>query len=192
MKGEVTRINWSRGRRPPGGEHTARRLEQPKTVRSEPRGDPARRGCTSASRLARSAPIRGAPQRQAPAFPVQGVRPGAGNVTCRPLSRRSHTAKPINVSPLSGPASPWTITSASARVPAGIPGSLRMIVTDTKSPVTLDGVDLQAHRGCQTDGVGEVRAGRRDAGERGWDARPRGACELTGYRIHTTVCIFCQ
>ena len=40
MNREVTRINWSCGRRPPGGEHTARRLEQPKTVRSEPRGDP--------------------------------------------------------------------------------------------------------------------------------------------------------
>ena len=81
------------------------------------------------------------------------------------------------------------------RIGKGPCGSLvlvRVIVTDTKSPVTLDGVDLQAHRGYQTEGVGAVRAGRRDAGERGWDARPRGACELTGYRIHTTVCIFCQ
>jgi hypothetical protein len=45
------------------------------------------------------------------------------------------------------------------RGPCGSPVLVRVIVTDTKSPVTLDGVDLQAHRGCQTDGVGEVRAG---------------------------------
>jgi hypothetical protein len=51
--------------------------------------------------------------------------------------------------------------------PCGRPCSLRMIVTDTKSPVTLEGVDLQAHRGCRTDGVGEVRAGRRDAANEG-------------------------
>src|SRR6266849_2735871 len=117
---------------------------------------------------------------------------GRGERHVSPFLATFPPAKPITISPMSGPASPWTITLASARVPAGVPCSLRMIVTDTTSPVTLDGVDLQAHRGCQTDGVCEVRAGRRDAGERGWDARPRGACELTGYRIHTTVCIFCQ
>src|SRR6202163_3706375 len=116
----------------------------------------------------------------------------AGNVTFRPPSRRSHTAKPINFSPLSGPASLSKITSASASFPAGVACSFGMIFTDTDSPVTLDMVDLQEHRGCQTDGVGEVRAGRRDAGERGWDARPRGTCELTGYRTRTTFCMLCQ
>src|SRR5688572_13491520 len=62
----------------------------------------------------------------------------AGNVTFSPPVRRSQMLKPINLSPLSGPASDSKITSASASFPAGLPFSFGIIFTDTSSPLLLD------------------------------------------------------
>src|SRR5689334_17500570 len=71
----------------------------------------------------------------------------AGNVTFLPPSRRSQTEKPINLRPLSGPASASKITSASASFPAGLPFSFGMIFTDTSSPVCSDIHVLRRRRG---------------------------------------------
>ncbi len=58
-------------------------------------------------------------------------RARAGNVTLRPPpARRSHTAKPMSVSPVNGPASASKITSASASFPGGLPVVFGRIRTD--------------------------------------------------------------
>src|SRR5688572_6856685 len=84
----------------------------------------------------------------------------AGNVTFFLPSRRSHTAKPTSFNPLSGPASASKITSASASLPGGLPFSLGMIFTDTRSPGCLDMCVLQERRGPEAVGAGYVHASR--------------------------------
>src|ERR1700726_936170 len=79
----------------------------------------------------------------------------AGNVTFLPPLRRSQTAKPINFSPLSGPASPSKITSASASFPAGVPCWFGMIFTDTNAPALFDMVVLRCRRGPGPTAAGE-------------------------------------
>src|SRR6185295_5393695 len=73
-------------------------------------------------------------QRIAAAFSIDGELP-RGERHVLPPSRRSQTEKPINLRPLSGPASASKITSASASFPGGLPFSFGMIFTDTSSPV---------------------------------------------------------
>ena len=158
MNREVTRINWSRGRRPPGGEHTARRLEQPRTVRSEPRGDLRVEDARPHRVLRARLPFVGRHSAKLRRFPFReyGRARGTSRVAlCRdvPTSEAGHRQTYERAG--------FALDDhlGIGRGPCGSPVLVRVIVTDTKSPVTLDGVDLQAHRGCQTDGVGEVRAG---------------------------------
>src|SRR5881396_2805408 len=92
----------------------------------------------------------------------------AGNVTFLPPLRRSQIAKPINFSPVSGPASASKITSASASFPGGLPVVVGVTRTDTSSVLPFDMLSsLCGRRGSETDGVGDVRADPEDAAERG-------------------------
>src|SRR5690606_22984467 len=115
----------------------------------------------------------------------------AGNVTFLPPSRRSHTAKPIKRSPLSGPLAAPKITSASASFPWGLLLVFGRIVTDITSPLPLDMTGL--HETPRT--LGRRRwlcpTGRCGAQEQGWDA---GAAEAPAWtktrrRPHHTECL---
>src|SRR6187399_721457 len=96
----------------------------------------------------------------------------AGNVTFLPPSRRSHTAKPVSVIPLSGPASASKTSSASASFPGGLPCAFGVILTDMSSPCELDIRVLQEAEGLRPTAVAGFTRVDVDAGEQGWDAQP--------------------
>ena len=112
-------------------------------------------------------PVRGAQQRETPTFSVDGVLSGRErDVAALPL-RRSQMAKPMSLSPLSGPASASKTTSASASFPGGL------LLVFGSDPDRHDFCVLLGHKVLlwaplsETTRCGEVRADPEDAADEG-------------------------